>query len=403
MLSRPLSRPEIRAWISSNTSPHPAEQNMVQGYRLRGAVDIDTLCRNTATLLVNHPTLRTAYALGPDGDLTATVLDPPEAPPVRVLDAGTGGEEQAAALVAAHAAEEFDLAEPPLLRVLAIRITSGCHWVVVIAHHIAADGDSFAPIWADLLDRPGPPAPGYPGHIEESQRYRASGAYATHLDFWRERAGELGATLRTVAASDADGGAEDVTSFDVSAEDWHSVIELARSEAVTPFTVIVATLTGALCRLLGLDRVAIGIAVSTRTPSAEQARVVGNFLNIVPVVFRPVGAGEVGDVLFEALEHAVVPLEEILELADDEARDFHRQPVSVTATSFAAAGRLDTAAGPAEPVLVVQGSSKTALSLYLEIHRRHATVYLAGGFGFRLLPTRLVAKEIQREMAALTR
>src|SRR2546421_409788 len=114
MTSRPLSPPEIRAWISSNISPHPAEQNMVQGYRLRGAVDVDTLCRNTAALLVNHPTLRTAYTLGPDGDLTATVLDPPAAPPVRVLNAGTGGEEQAAALVATQAAEEFDLAEPPL-------------------------------------------------------------------------------------------------------------------------------------------------------------------------------------------------------------------------------------------------------------------------------------------------
>ena len=375
---------------------------MVQGYRLRGAVDVDTLCRNTAALLVNHPTLRTAYTLGPDGDLTATVLDPPAAPPVRVLNAGTGGEEQAAALVATQAAEEFDLAEPPLARVLAIRITDDRHWVVIIAHHIAMDGDSFAPIWTDLLTRPGPPAPGYPRHIEDSLRYRAADEYAAHLDFWGARADELDATLRAMTASEADGDTEDTTSFDVSAEDWGAVIELARSEAVTPFTVVVAALAHALCRLLGLDRVAIGIPVSTRTPGVEQARVVGNHLNIVPVVFRPAGAGEVGDVLFDALEHAVVPLEEILRLAAD-ARDLRRQPVSVTATSFAAAGQLDTATGPAEPVLVVQGSSKTALSLYLEIHRRHATVYVAGGLGLRLLPTRLVAEEVQREMAALTR
>jgi len=166
--------------------------------------------------------------------------------------------------------------------------------------------------------------------------------------------------------------------------------------------VVVAALARALCRHLGLDRVAIGIAVSTRPRGVDQTRVVGNYLNIVPVVFCPSGVGEVGDVLFDALDHAVVPLEEILRLAA-KAPDLRSQLVSVTATSFAAAGQLDTASGPAEPVLVVQGSSKTALSLYLEIHRRYATVYVAGGFGLRLLPTCQVAKEIKGQMAALTR
>lgn len=90
-------------------------------------------------------------------------------------------------------------------------------------------------------------------------------------------------------------------------------------------------------------------------------------------------------------------------MAAGDTHGFHRQPVSVTATSFAASGQLDTVAGTAEPVPVTQGGSKTALSLYLEIHRDHATVHIAGGLGFRLLPTRLVAAEIQHEMAALTR
>ncbi|WBB78076.1 condensation domain-containing protein [Micromonospora sp. WMMD882] len=403
MSSRPLSRPEIRAWISSAASPRPAEQNMVQAYRLPRPVDVDTLRRNTAALLVNHPTLRTAYTLGPDGDLVATALAPTAAPPVRVLAAD--GEEQAAALVAEHAGEEFDLATPPLVRVLAIRVGADRHWVAVVVHHIAADGDSFAPIWADLLDRPGPPAPGYRTHVEELLRERASDAYAEHLAFWRAGAGELGATLRSMAASGTDDGAPDGASFDVPTADWHGVVELARAEGVTPFTVVVAALARAVGRLLGLDRVAIGVAVSTRTPGPAQARVVGNFLNIVPIVFpgADAGVGEVGDRLFEALAHATVPLEEILSLAAGDARDFHRQPVSVTATGFAAAGPLDTAAGPAEPALVDQGASKTALSLYLEIHRRHATVHLAGGVDFRLLPARSVVGEIRRELAASPR
>jgi hypothetical protein len=401
-LFRPLSPPEIRAWISSQTSPHPDEQNMIQVYRLRGALDFGTLCRNAAALLENHPALRTAYTLGPDGELIATVRVPSAVPPVSIKDARAGGEELAAAFAGAAAGEEFDLANPPLLRVLAIRVTDGSHWVLVAVHHIAADGDSFRTIWADLLDGPGTPAPGYSRHVEDLLRYRASGAYAAHLDFWRSRARELDAALRAMASSCEGFGEDDVTSFDVPATSWRAVIDLARTEAVTPFTVVLAMLVRALCQLTGLDRVAIGISVSTRKPDAQQARVVGNYQNILPVVFRPVGLGETGDALFDALEHAAVPLEEILEMAQCGARVFHRQPVSVTATSFAASDPVNAAAGTAEPVPFVQGS-KTALSLYLEIHRSHATVHVAGGRGFRLLPTRPVAEEIQCELAALAR
>lgn len=394
--SRELTPPEMRAWIASHTSPRPDEQNMVQVYRVPGPHSRGELIMRLERLLQDHATLRTSYRMSAEGFLVATVDSRADAG--RCVSSGSATSDALAhQQVAVVAVGEFDVAEPPLIRVHAIDRGS-FHWLAVVVHHIAADGESFRTIWAYLLGAASPPEADYADYAADLALTRESAAYAAQLDFWNRQSAQLAATMLEMAVHKVSADHAGATSWTLPPSSWRALIDKCRASGATPFVAVVAMLSRSLCRLMDRSSVVIGISVSTRQPRLDSAAVVGNHLNIVPVVLRDQPVDDLVDDVYAALANADVSLEETLQLARNRETRFEPQPIAVTATSFAAPEVVQSAGGSCLPVAIDQGPSKTALSVYLEVAGPGAVMHVVAGRDFSLLPPDVVASELREEI-----
>lgn len=146
----PLSSAQRRLWLLDRLVPERAAYNVPVAVRLAGPLDAATLGRAWAVIVGRHAILRTAFALDGDEPTQAVVPDA-EAPLSVVAVAGATvaeREREAERLARAEGAVPFDLAVAPLVRATLYRIDAADHLLVVVLHHIVADG------WAvDLLLR----------------------------------------------------------------------------------------------------------------------------------------------------------------------------------------------------------------------------------------------------------
>ncbi|GAB2610875.1 hypothetical protein GCM10027168_49720 [Streptomyces capparidis] len=143
----PLSFAQRRLWfLHSMEGPSPT-YNIPMALRLTGELDTGALRAALADVAERHEVLRTVYP-DTEGRPRQHVL-PPEA--VRPDPAVTRvREEDLRAAVAAAARHTFDLATEPPLHAELLAVTPGDHVLVVVVHHIAADGWSLAPLARDL-------------------------------------------------------------------------------------------------------------------------------------------------------------------------------------------------------------------------------------------------------------
>ncbi|MFE1248741.1 amino acid adenylation domain-containing protein [Streptomyces sp. NPDC058766] len=145
----PLSFAQRRLWfVDRFEGPSPA-YNGAFALRLTGALDAGALEAALRDVLDRHEVLRTVIAEGDDGVPHQRVLTSGERPfALPVVEAAT--EEERAAAVGDAATETFDLAADVPIRARLVRSGPREHTLVVVAHHIAVDGESFGPLFRDL-------------------------------------------------------------------------------------------------------------------------------------------------------------------------------------------------------------------------------------------------------------
>ena len=116
--------------------------------RLDGDLDRDALAAALGDVTARHEVLRTVFPAGRDGLPWQRVLDPDQArPALPVLDVAEAG---LPAVVARLTAEPFDLTGQPPLRGWLLATAPRSHVLLVVVHHIAADGMSLRPLADDL-------------------------------------------------------------------------------------------------------------------------------------------------------------------------------------------------------------------------------------------------------------
>ncbi|WP_242663217.1 condensation domain-containing protein, partial [Mycobacterium mantenii] len=145
----PLSFAQNRLWfIDQFQGPSPV-YNIVAALRLDGRLNADALRAALADVVARHESLRTIFP---------AVEGVPQqvAAPVELADFGcvvdsTGcAVSQLSEAVNAAARYTFDLAAEIPLHATLFRISDGEHVLVVVVHHIAADGWSLGPLVRDL-------------------------------------------------------------------------------------------------------------------------------------------------------------------------------------------------------------------------------------------------------------
>jgi amino acid adenylation domain-containing protein len=296
--SAPLSFAQQRLWLHDQIlGPSPA-YNVAAAVRFRGELNVAALRAALAGVLRRHEALRTRFVVA-DGQPAQVVDRDPDVPlPVHNLSglAPAEAERRSDELASAQARQAFDLARGPALST-ELHVLSGHHCrLIVVLHHIVADGWSVGVLLrevavryqAELRGEPAdlPPLPvQYPDFAVWQRAQVAAGKFTDDLRYWERRL--AGAPDRTDLPADRPGGRQRAPAghrltWVATAELVGGLRQLGQAENCTLFTVLLAGLTALLHRYTGQSDIVIGAPVASRDRS-ELDELVGCFINILPI------------------------------------------------------------------------------------------------------------------------
>ncbi|GGO49472.1 non-ribosomal peptide synthetase [Streptomyces lasiicapitis] len=400
----PLSFAQRRLWFLHRLEGMSRAYNVPWTLRLTGDLDVPALRAAVADLVARHESLRTVFP-DHDGEPRQRILSPERARPPLDVTRTTEAELQGA--LASASAHSFDLAADIPVRTHLFRVGVTEHVLLLLVHHIACDGWSFAPLAEDLMaayearravDRPEPgdrPTPEAERDLRAGPapavQYADYGLWqrellgdpgdpasplAHQLAYWRRQLADLPAQLdlpfaRPRPAEPTYGGETLSVAWD--AELHRRLSALAQESSTSLFMVLQAGLAALLTRLGAGSDIPIGSPIAGRTDQGLD-RSVGFFVNTLVIrndtsgnpAFRDL-LDRVRDVSLSAYEHQDVPFEYLVDDLNP-PRAIGRHPlfqVSLVVQN-APAPRLDTPGLEITTDLLHPGSARFDLLLNIE-------------------------------------
>jgi amino acid adenylation domain-containing protein len=379
----PLSFAQRRLWFLYQLEGPSPTYNIPLVLRMFGELDLAALRAAVGDVVARHESLRTIF---PDVDGTPhqQILEPA---PVVIHE--TEDVDEAARYA-------FDLAREAPLRVAVSEVGPGERVVLVLLHHISADGASQGPLVRDLASayaaRVAGDAPEWaalPVQYADFTLWQRkvlgdeddpTSSVARQLEFWRETL--AGAPERIELPTDRPRPAVasyrgDALEFDVDAATHAALTRLAAAHDATPFMVLHAAMAALLTKLGAGEDISIGTAVAGRG-EAELNELIGFFVNTLVLRTDTSGDPAFADLLarvkqadLAAYAHQDVPFERLVE-AVNPARSLSHHPLFQVA--FALQGD-DDGLEPSWPGLSVDiegagaGAAKVDLALSLRENR----------------------------------
>ncbi|MGC5016856.1 amino acid adenylation domain-containing protein, partial [Streptosporangium sp. DT93] len=281
-------------WFLQRMDPSSSVYHIPFALRLRGALDVAVLERALLTLVERHEALRTRF-VEVDG-LPRQVIDPP--PSTFSLPAGNVEAERVDSWVTERLTRPFDLTAGSLFRAALARIAPDHHVLMLVVHHVVADGWSGKILAEELAalysggDASLPEVYLQPAdHAVWQRRWLDGDEMERQLAYWREALADL-PTLdfpsdRPRPAQPTGAGA--VAGRRLPDATAAAARAYARTHQVSFLAVLQAALLTVLHRYTGQDDLTIGSIFSGRTrPEIEP--IVGFFANTL--VLRTDVSGE---------------------------------------------------------------------------------------------------------------
>lgn len=278
----PLSAGQSRLWFLHRTRPSTA-YNVPLVLRLSGVLDTTAMVAALGDLVARHEALRTVFP-EVDGVPYQHVLDDAEliVPVVEMNDAD----------VALATRYVFDLESDLPIRASLFATGQYEHVLVLLLHHIAADGWSITPLLGDLataysarvagLAPDWQPLPVQYADYALWQR-EALGDSTEQLTFWKSALAGAPAELALPvdrARPPTPISAGETFTFEIGADLRSELVTIARDARVTLFMVLQAGIAALLTRLGAGTDVPIGATVAGRDDEAL-TELVGFFVNTV--------------------------------------------------------------------------------------------------------------------------
>nr|WP_224770130.1 non-ribosomal peptide synthetase [Mycobacterium simulans] len=334
----PLSFAQQRLWFLDQLEGPSPVYNLAWAARLHGDLDAVALAAALADVVARHESLRTVFP-SIDGTAQQVVLPTEKAALAwQFVDAAEWSADRLDEAVAEQARHCFDLGAEIPLRAVLFRVHDRQHVLVIVVHHIAADGWSLAPLAADLsaayASRCSGQAPGWPELAVQ---------YADYTLWQRERLGDLADTDSGITAQLAywekaladlperlelptdrpypqvadHRGASVAVQWPATLQ--QRVARVAREHHATSFMVVQTALAALLSTISASSDVAVGIPVAGRGDPALDA-LVGFFVNTVVLRVQLSGDPSFAELLarvrassLEAFEHQDAPFEVLVE------------------------------------------------------------------------------------------
>ena len=344
----PLSFAQQRLWFLHKLDPDLTAYNMPAAYRIEGPVKIALVEQALRQIIMRHEALRSAIV--EIGGAAMQKVVPEAHLKLPVIDLTSLSAQQAEAEITRYfnedAGQPFDLETAPLLRAKIIRLGGEDHVLLLNFHHIICDGSSLAVFYrelAALYESPGagrePALPELPVQYADfavwQQQSLHEGRFQTQMEYWMR---QLGSGLRPldlpadrqrpVALSYRGAKVTQRLSHGLAA----ALKQLARSEHVTLFMVLLAALKVLLARLGGQNDIVVGSTIAGRN-RPELEGLIGFFINALAL--RTDLSGDprfvelltrVREVCLDAYTHQDLPFERVVEELNPD-RDPSRNPI----------------------------------------------------------------------------
>ncbi|EEF63074.1 condensation domain-containing protein [Pedosphaera parvula] len=334
-LNYPASYSQERLWFVQQLEPQSATYNLPAVSRVRGHIDVPALEQSLNEIIHRHQVLRTSFKLV--GNELRQLVAPQINFRVRTIDLQFHAREEREAdlqhLVRVEVRQPFLLSHPVLLRATVINMDEGDHVLIIVLHHIAADGWSFGifsweleTLYASFVaNEPSPLRPLRMQFGEYSSWERQevqSERFRTQLQFWRNQLeGELPAwQIRPDRPRPIRQTFNGATIYMEIPHDLCSPMKtLCHQQRVTPFILLLSIFQVMLHGWSGHTDMVVGTPAINRNRE-ELERLIGFLLNMLVLRVNAHGnptfwefLGRVKEIVLSATAHQEVPFEKVLE------------------------------------------------------------------------------------------
>ncbi|PTR22847.1 non-ribosomal peptide synthase protein (TIGR01720 family)/amino acid adenylation domain-containing protein [Rhodococcus sp. OK519] len=388
----PLSPAQQRMWFLNRFDPTSAAENIPMALRLNGVVDVAALHAAIVATVERHEALRTVYPDSSEGPRQVIVS---AAQVVPAFDPIAVDADSILPTVAGLAGAGFDVTIEVPLRVALLRVGADDHVLVLVVHHIAADGFSVAPLARDVmvayascrqgLEPSWSPLPVQYADYSLWQRATlgdesdAESVASRQITYWADTLADLPDQLdlptdRPRPAVQSYRGRTHAFTLDASLH--RALLSLARRQGSTLFMVVHAAFAALLGRLSGTSDITIGTPIAGRGAQALDD-LVGMFVNTLALRTQVDTGATFADLLeqvrstdLSAFAHADVPFERVVEVLDPE-RSTARHPLFQVALSLQNLARTSFELPGLEIAAVDSGFEPAKFDLHLTLVDHH--------------------------------
>ncbi|MDH3977781.1 MAG: condensation domain-containing protein, partial [Gammaproteobacteria bacterium] len=340
----PASFMQQRLWVLDLLEPGSGVYNLAWALHLGGELNLNVLQNAVNALVRRHQSLRTSM-VNADGSPQQVIA---EQATISIIAERTSSSGTKALLsqLNARAAVPFDLSDGPLLRVHVLEQGNNDHVLLLVIHHIIADGWSMSVLFNELsqaynalLSGSSPDWPALPVQYADYsvwQRDWLSGAeLERQTKFWQQQLAGAPPRLalpldRPRPALQSHRGAR--LSRQLPASLQSGLVDLAREASGTLFMVLVAAFDAVMARYSGSEDIVIGTPVAGRSRT-ELEGLIGFFVNTL-VLRTDLGGNptfaeliaRVRQTALDAYAHQDLPFEKLVDVLNVE-RDTGVTPV----------------------------------------------------------------------------
>ncbi|GAB3159275.1 hypothetical protein GCM10027290_63980 [Micromonospora sonneratiae] len=334
----PATYQQEQMWWRQRHVPDPPSVHIALRVDLTGRLSVPALTEALDTLVRRHPALRTRLVERAGGLVQQVVAHRP----VRLAVSDVARQDVGAWAVTAGR-EPFVDDDPPLLRAALARVAPDRWSLLVVIHHLVADGWSVLRLLTELAETYPAALAGRAADLpplEASYADYARSQRGTTVDegvrkYWRDQlaGAPTGLTLPGDRPGPARSRAGAEFPFAVPAPTAGRVAELARAAGTTVFPVVASAYAVLLSRLTGSDDIVLACPYAHRAGRAYET-VVGLFSSPMHIRLRPAASASFADLVAatdatirDAVRHQPAPVALVYRELDPDWRPGTLPPV----------------------------------------------------------------------------